>query len=31
MEKTLKTIQTLSKVGEILCRIMFILCIVGFV
>ena len=31
MEKTLKTIQSLSKVGEVLCRILFVLCIVGFV
>jgi len=28
--KTLKTIQTLSKIGKVLSRIMFIFCIVGF-
>ena len=28
--KTLKTIQTLSKIGKILSKIMFIFCIVGF-
>lgn len=28
--KTLKTIQTLSKIGKILSKIMFILCIIGF-
>ena len=27
--KTLKTIQTLSKVGKILCKIIFIFCLVG--
>lgn len=31
MEKTLKIIQTLSRVGEILSRIVYILCIVGLV
>lgn len=28
--KTLKTIQTLSKIGKIICKIIFIFCIVGF-
>ena len=28
--KTLKTIQTLSKIGKILSKIMFIFCIIGF-
>lgn len=31
MSKTLKTIQTLSKIGKIVSKIVFICCIVGFV
>lgn len=29
--KTLNTIQTLSKVGKVLCRIIFVFCLVGFI
>ena len=30
MSKTLKTIQTLAKIGKIFCKIIFICCIIGF-
>lgn len=29
--KTLNTIQTLSKIGKILCKIIFIFCLIGFI